>query len=81
MQYSEALSVPDAGHFVSTIHDKVNLHEENNHWGLVQRDKTPNGTTVLPSIRAFKRKRRAGTGEVYKHKARLNVGDTSRNMA
>ena len=39
----------------------------------MKKEDVPANHSVLPSIWAFKQKQRIMTGEIYKHKARLNI--------
>ena len=52
---------------------EVNTHTENGNWVVVRKVDVPQGTKILPSVWAMRRKRRIATGEVYKWKARLNI--------
>ena len=73
MYYHQAMTAPDRQHFLSAIVKEVNDHITNNHWALIPREEVPEGTKILDSIWAMKRKRDIKTREVYKHKARLNI--------
>jgi hypothetical protein len=70
---NEALKASDRKQFIKAMKDEVQQHEELGHWQLVKRADLPEGTKILPSVWAMKRKRRIDTREVYKWKARLNV--------
>ena len=52
---------------------EIASHDNNEHWKIVRKSEVPEGTPVLPSVWAFRRKRRIATNEVYKWKARINV--------
>ena len=52
---------------------EVKQHIEGNHWELVSKDTVPKNVKILLSVWAMRRKRKLGTGEVYKYKARLNI--------
>ena len=69
----EALKAPDSAQFKQAMRDEVKAHTDNNHWVIVHRSSVPKGMKILPAVWAMRRKRRLGTGEVYKWKARLNV--------
>jgi len=69
----QALRAPDREEFIKAMTKEVQGHEEKGHWRLIKRSEVPPGVRVLPSVWAMRRKRRLDTGEVYKHKARLNV--------
>jgi hypothetical protein len=73
MYYHQAVKQPDAKEFKKAMQKEIDDHVENNHWEMVDRKSIPEGTKVLDSVWAMKRKRRIKTREVYKWKARLNV--------
>jgi hypothetical protein len=73
MYFHEAIRQPDREDFIKAIIKEINDHITRKHWILVPREKVPKGTKILDSVWAMKRKRDLVTGEVYKHKARLNV--------
>ena len=73
MYLDQALKEPDRADFINAMQKEVASHEERKHWELSSRSNVPQGTKILPAVWSMKRKRRAATGEVYKHKARLNV--------
>jgi hypothetical protein len=73
-RYHEAMKEPDALEFQAAMTKEVNDHTAKCHWEIVRRDQVPAGIKVLPSVWAMKCKRRITTREVYKWKARLNVG-------
>jgi hypothetical protein len=73
LYYHQAMAAPDKNQFLSAIVKEVNAHIENNHWILVPKSEVPEGTKVLDSVWAMKRKRDIKTQQVYKHKARLNI--------
>ena len=52
---------------------RINPTLKRKHWILVPKSTVPTGMKILPSVWSMKRKRRVATGQVYKHKARLNV--------
>ena len=74
MYLDQALKAPDSKQFIQAMVDEVSQHEERGHWEMIPRSEVPDGTKVLPAVWSMKRKRRVATGEVYKHKARLNIG-------
>jgi hypothetical protein len=53
---------------------EVDDHTAKKHWKIIRRDQVPEGIKVLPAVWAMKRKRRIATREIYKWKARLNIG-------
>jgi hypothetical protein len=73
MHYHQAMVAPDRAQFLQAIIKEVNAHIANEHWELIPRSQVPQGTKILDSIWAMKRKRDIKTQEVYKHKARLNI--------
>jgi hypothetical protein len=72
MYLSQVLRQPDAREFVEAVIKEVNGHINNNHWKLIPRTEVPEGTEVVLSVWAMKRKQDFMTGSVTKHKARLN---------
>ena len=74
MYHHEAMKEPDAQQFKIAMVKEVNDHSHRRHWTPVLRTDVPKGITILPAIWAMKRKRRIATGEIYKWKARLNLG-------
>ena len=73
MYLHEALKQPDRAQFIQAIEKEVNDHVQRKHWRLVRKDDVPKGTKILDAVWAMRRKRRIGTREVYKWKARLNI--------
>jgi hypothetical protein len=74
MYYHEAMKEPDAPEFRAAMTKEVDDYTDKYHWKVVRRDKVPAGVKVLPAVWSMKRKRRIATREIYKWKARLNVG-------
>jgi hypothetical protein len=58
---------------VDAIVKEVNGHVENRIWELIKRSKVPVGEPIQQSVWAMRRKRNLTTGEIVKHKARLNL--------
>ena len=52
---------------------EANAHSELGHWEVWLKADVPTSQDILPSVWAFRRKRRIDTRAVYKHKARLNI--------
>ncbi len=77
----QALRQPDSKEFVEAVIKEVNGHVDNDHWKLIPRAEVPEGTEVVPSVWAMRRKRDLTTGKVTKHKARLNLHVGSTNLA
>jgi hypothetical protein len=74
MYYHQAMKEPDSAQFKAAMTKEVDAHTVKKHWEIVRRDQVPSGIKVLPSVWAMKRKRRIDTREIYKWKARLNIG-------
>jgi len=69
----EAMKQPDREQWLKAMDTEIQQHEDNNDWIVVKRSDIPKDTRILPSVWAFRRKRRILTNEVYKWKARINV--------
>ena len=52
---------------------------DNSNFDLKQRSEVPDDARILPAVWQMKRKRKILTGEVFKHKARMNL-DGSRQI-
>ena len=74
MYLHQAMKAPDRLEFIKAMEKEVESHETNKHWEIIKRSDVPEGIKPLPAVWSMKRKRRVATGEIYKHKARLNVG-------
>jgi hypothetical protein len=74
MYYHEAMKEPDAHKFCTAMTKEVDDQTNKQHWEIVRRDQLPVGVKVLPAVWSMKRKCRIATQEMYKWKARLNVG-------
>ena len=68
------MKAPDADKFLKAMQKGIEAHESKGHWVLVKRNLLPRGVPPVPAVWAMKRKKRAAKGEIYKYKARLNVG-------
>ena len=73
MYFAQAIKQPDRKQFVDAIVKEVNGHVENRNWELIKRSKVPVGEPIQQSVWAMRRKRNLTTGEIVKHKARLNL--------
>ena len=73
LHYGQAMRAHDKKEFRKAMESEVAQHSEGKHWRVIPRSQVPKGKRVLPSVWAFKRKRRLATGEIYKWKARLNI--------
>ena len=69
----QALQAPDRDDFIKAMVKEIKGHEEKGHWWLIPQASVPTGVQVLPSVWALRHKRRLDTGDIYKHKARINV--------
>ena len=70
----EALKQPDRAQFIKAMVDEIDGQQANGNWEIIPRRKVPQGVKVLPAVWSMKRKRRIATREVYRWRARLNVG-------
>ena len=80
LYYHEAMREPDADQFREAMVKEFVDQWRNENFVLRCKSEIPEDARVLPSVWAMKRKRKVLTGEVYKHKARLNL-DGSKQIA
>ena len=73
MYFAQAIRQPDGKQFVEAIVKEVNGHVDNQNWRLIKRSEVPEGEPIQQSVWAMRRKRNLTTGEIVKHKARLNL--------
>ena len=73
LYYHQAMKAEDAKEFRLAMQGEVDAHCDNAHWALCKREQVPEGTKVLDSVWAMRRKRRIKSKQVYKWKARLNL--------
>ena len=73
MYFDQAIRQPDGKQFVEAIVKEVNGHVDNQNWRLIKRSEVPEGEPIQQSVWAMRRKRNLTTGEIVKHKARLNL--------
>ena len=73
LYHHQAMKEPDAPLFREAMTKEFIDQWDNDNFLLKQRSEIPNNARVLPGVWAMKRKRKVLTGEVYKHKARLNL--------
>jgi hypothetical protein len=73
MHLHQALRQPNARQFVDLVIKEINGHIDCKHWVVTPRSEVPKDTNVLPSVWAVRCKRNLTTGEITKHKARLNL--------
>jgi predicted SnoaL-like aldol condensation-catalyzing enzyme len=70
----EAMKAPDADQFREAMQREVKEHTRKVHWKVIFKEDVPSNSKILPVVWSMKCKRRIETREVYKHKARLNIG-------
>jgi Reverse transcriptase (RNA-dependent DNA polymerase) len=73
LYYHEILREPDKDQFIKAMRVEIQQHNDRKNWILVRRDSLPQGTRVLPSVWALRRKRDITTGQIVKWKGRINV--------
>ena len=73
LYYHEAMREPDADQFREACVKEFGDQWDNGNFLLKRRSEIPADARILPGVWAMKRKRKVLTGEVYKHKARLNL--------
>ncbi|KAG7349703.1 reverse transcriptase RNA-dependent DNA polymerase [Nitzschia inconspicua] len=74
MYRHEAMKEPDAPQFREAMVKEVTDHLKNRHFVVIPRSQVPKDEETMPAVWAMRRKRRIDTREVYKWKARLNIG-------
>jgi Reverse transcriptase (RNA-dependent DNA polymerase) len=74
MYFHKAMRAPDAKQFKEAMKKEVKGHMEKGHWEVVCKTDMPSHAKILPAVWSMKRKRQIKTLEIYKHKARLNLG-------
>jgi hypothetical protein len=73
MYYHQAMKQLDREKFLEALGKECEAHYKKGHYRLVKRSEVPEGATILPSVWQMKRKRKPSTGEISKHKARMNL--------
>ena len=73
LYHHEAMREPDREHFQTAMVKEFTDQWDNGNFELKRRDEIPEDARILPAVWAMKRKRKVLTGEVYKHKARMNL--------
>jgi hypothetical protein len=73
MHFGQAMQQPDSRQFVDAVVKELNGHVDNQNFKLVKRSEVPADKPIQQSVRAMRRKRNLTTGEITKHKARLNL--------
>jgi len=77
MYLNQAKKEPDWKQFHEAMIKEIKDHTDGKHWEVVPRDSMPKGHRAMRGVWSMKRKRRVGTGEVYKWKARLCIDGSS----
>ena len=73
MYYHEAVQEPDKDYFKTAMHKEVNDQFDNGSFTVVPRDSVPGGSKIHHTVWQLKRKQQLATGQIKKHKARLNL--------
>ncbi len=73
MYFAQAIKQPDRKQFVEAIVKEINGHIENRNWELIKRSEVPVGEPIQQSVWSMRRKCSLTSGEIVKHKARLNL--------
>ena len=77
MYLHQARKEPDWNEFQKAMVKELQDHRDGKHWRVIPRLQVPEGQKVMRGVWSMKRKRRVGTGEVYKWKARLCIDGSS----
>ena len=73
LYHHEAMREPDAPQFRDAMVKEFKDQWDNGNFELKLRTDIPEGARILPAVWSMKRKRKILTGEVYRHKARMNL--------
>ena len=73
LYYHEVMREPDADQFREACVKEFSDQWDNRNFLLKRGSEIPEDARILPGVWAMKRKRKVLTGEVYKHKVRLNL--------
>ena len=73
MYLHEVKKKKDWKQFKTAMAEEIKGHLQNDNFKIISKDLVPKHEKVLPTVWAFRRKRRISNGEVYKWKARLNL--------
>jgi hypothetical protein len=73
LYYHQGMREMDYEEFHTSMLKEVTDQFENDYFTIVHKSKLPSGESVLPAVWQMRRKRDSKTGEIKKHKARLNV--------
>lgn len=78
MYLHQARKEPDWNKFHKAMIKELKDHTDGEHWEVIPRSQVPKGhKEVMQGVWSMKRKRRVGTGEVYKWKAQLCIDGSS----
>lgn len=77
MYLHQARKEPDWNEFQQAMVKELKDHADGEHWEVIPRSEVPKGQKIMRGVWSMKRKRRVGTGEVYKWKARLCIDGSS----
>jgi len=77
MYLHQARKEPDWNEFHKAMVKELKDHTDGEHWEVIPRSQVPKGQKVMRGVWSMKRKRRVGTGDVYKWKARLCIDGSS----
>jgi predicted SnoaL-like aldol condensation-catalyzing enzyme len=56
MYYHQAMKQPDAKQFRAALQKEIGNHMDNGHWEMMLKSEVPEGTKILDSVWAMKRK-------------------------
>jgi len=73
MYLHQALKQPDKEEFLKSMVKEITMHQKRKHWKVVPIKEVPENVGILDSVWAMRRKRKIGTGEISKCKARLRA--------
>ena len=77
MYLHQARKQPDWAQFKAAMGKEVKDYTDGVHWKVIPRSSVPSGQKIMRGVWSMIRKRRAGTGEIYKWKARLCIDGSS----
>jgi len=73
MHLHQALKQPDKEEFLKAMVQEISMHQKRKHWKVVPIEEVPENIKILDSIWDMRRKRKIGTGEISKKKARFSA--------
>ena len=77
MYLHQARKQPDWAQFKAAMGKEVKDHTDGGHWKVIPQSSVPSGQKIMLGVWSMKRKRRVGTGEIYKWKARVCIDGSS----